>query len=103
MPVLDPTDERGWATGRRFGISARAHPRLYKMARPTTEPKVSRGGDVHHLPPPAIPHPPAACYSQHRFMPYYPTRKLAIVALDSSVRDGGGILRTQIEIPNESL
>src|SRR5215469_15259801 len=23
-------DERGWETGRRFGVSARAHPRLYK-------------------------------------------------------------------------
>jgi hypothetical protein len=36
-------------------------------------------------------------------MPYYPTRKLTILALDPSVRDGGRILRTQIEIPNESL
>jgi hypothetical protein len=36
-------------------------------------------------------------------MPYYPTRKLTILALDPSVRDGSGILRTQIEIPNESL
>ena len=26
-------DERGWETGRRFGVSARAHPRLYKVAR----------------------------------------------------------------------
>jgi len=25
-------DERGWETGRRFGVSARAHPRLYTMA-----------------------------------------------------------------------
>jgi len=25
-------DERGWKTGRRFGVSARAHPRLYKLA-----------------------------------------------------------------------
>jgi transposase InsO family protein len=33
---LDPTDERGWETGRRFGVSARAHPRLYKMALRTT-------------------------------------------------------------------
>src|SRR6516162_7062044 len=24
-------DERGWETGRRFGVSARAHPRLYKL------------------------------------------------------------------------
>jgi hypothetical protein len=24
-------DERGWETGRRFGVSARAHPRLYTM------------------------------------------------------------------------
>ena len=23
-------DERGWETGRRFGVSARAHPRLYQ-------------------------------------------------------------------------
>lgn len=36
-------------------------------------------------------------------MPYYPTRKLTILALDPSVRDGGRLLRTQIEIPNESL
>ena len=26
-----PTDERGWETGRRFGVSARAHPRLYTL------------------------------------------------------------------------
>jgi hypothetical protein len=25
-------DERGWETGRRSGVSARAHPRLYKLA-----------------------------------------------------------------------
>ena len=25
-------DERGWETGRRFGVSARAHPRLYTSA-----------------------------------------------------------------------
>ena len=25
-------DERGWETGRRSGVSARAHPRLYKVA-----------------------------------------------------------------------
>jgi hypothetical protein len=24
-------DERGWETGRSFGVSARAHPRLYKV------------------------------------------------------------------------
>jgi hypothetical protein len=24
-------DERGWETGRRFGVSARAHPRLYTL------------------------------------------------------------------------
>jgi hypothetical protein len=24
-------DERGWETGRRSGVSARAHPRLYKL------------------------------------------------------------------------
>ncbi len=36
-------------------------------------------------------------------MPYYPTRKLTILALDPSVRDGSGILRTQVEIQNESL
>ena len=28
-------DERGWETGRRFGVSARAHSRLYKLARKT--------------------------------------------------------------------
>jgi hypothetical protein len=27
-------DERGWETGRRFGVSARAHPRLYTNAFP---------------------------------------------------------------------
>ena len=36
-------------------------------------------------------------------MPYYPTRKLTVLALDPSVRDGRSILKTQIEIPNESL
>ena len=36
-------------------------------------------------------------------MPYYPTRKLTILALDPSVKTGGKILRTQIEIPNEVL
>jgi len=36
-------------------------------------------------------------------MPYYPTRKLTIFALDPSVKDRDGILRTQIEIPNETL
>src|SRR4051812_1659250 len=36
-------------------------------------------------------------------MPYYPTRKLTILALDPSVKDRNGILRTQIEIPNETL
>jgi hypothetical protein len=45
----------------------------------------------------------AAYYPRHRFMPYYPTRKLTILALDPSVRDDGRILRTQIETPNESL
>src|SRR6516162_9672356 len=28
-------DERGWETGRRLGASARAHPRLYPLARPS--------------------------------------------------------------------
>ena len=37
------------------------------------------------------------------FMPYYPTRKLTVFALDPSVRDAKGILRTQLEIPNELL
>ena len=36
-------------------------------------------------------------------MPYYPTRKLTVLALDPSVRHGQKVLRTQIEIPNESL
>lgn len=36
-------------------------------------------------------------------MPYYPTRKLTILALDPSVRVGGEPLTTQIEIPNEFL
>jgi len=36
-------------------------------------------------------------------MPYYPTRKLTIFALDPSVKDRKGILKTQIEIPNEAL
>jgi hypothetical protein len=34
---------------------------------------------------------------------YYPTRKVTILALDPSVKDGGKLLRTQIEIPNEAL
>ena len=36
-------------------------------------------------------------------MPYYPTRKLTILALDPSVKLGRKVLRTQIEIPNEPL
>jgi hypothetical protein len=36
-------------------------------------------------------------------MPYYPTRKLTVLALDPSVKDGRKILRTQIEIPNEAV
>jgi hypothetical protein len=36
-------------------------------------------------------------------MSFYPSRKLTILALDPSVRDNKGILRTQIEIPNECL
>ena len=31
--MASPTDERGWQTGRRFGVSARAHPRLYPLVR----------------------------------------------------------------------
>ena len=33
-------DERGWETGRRLGVSARAHPRLYKSA-------AGRAGGIH--------------------------------------------------------
>src|SRR6266702_3225133 len=36
-------------------------------------------------------------------MSYRPTRKLTVLALDPSVRDGNRILRTQIEVPNELL
>jgi hypothetical protein len=36
-------------------------------------------------------------------VPYYPTRKLTILALDPSVQVGGKILKTQVEIPNEVL
>jgi hypothetical protein len=36
-------------------------------------------------------------------VPYYPTRKLTVLALDPSVKDGRKILRTQIEIPNETV
>jgi hypothetical protein len=36
-------------------------------------------------------------------VPYYPTRKLTILAMDPSVKDGNKVLRTQIEIPNEAL
>jgi hypothetical protein len=36
-------------------------------------------------------------------VPYYPTRKLTVLALDPSVKDGRKILRTQIEIPNEAV
>src|SRR6516162_9515710 len=31
-------DERGWETGRRFGVSARAHPRLYKVPKNVRRP-----------------------------------------------------------------
>jgi hypothetical protein len=34
---------------------------------------------------------------------YLPTRKLTVLALDPSVKSGGRMLRTQIEIPNELL
>jgi hypothetical protein len=43
-------DERGWETGRRFGVSARAHPRLYKVDR--TDP-VERP-EAASCPPPPI-------------------------------------------------
>jgi len=36
-------------------------------------------------------------------MTYRPTRKLTVLALDPSVKDGKRILRTQIEVPNELL
>jgi hypothetical protein len=36
-------------------------------------------------------------------VPYYPTRRITILALDPSVKDRGKMLRTQIEIPNEVL
>jgi hypothetical protein len=36
-------------------------------------------------------------------VPYYPARKLTVLALDPSVKDGRKILRTQIEIPNEAV
>jgi hypothetical protein len=36
-------------------------------------------------------------------VPYYPTRKLTILALDPSVKVGRNLLRTEIEIPNEPL
>jgi hypothetical protein len=36
-------------------------------------------------------------------VPYIPTRRLTVLALDPSIRSGGKILRTQIEIPNELL
>ena len=36
-------------------------------------------------------------------MSYRPTRKLTVLALDPSVKDGERILRTQIEVPNELL
>jgi hypothetical protein len=38
-----------------------------------------------------------------RNVPYLPTRKLTVLALDPSVKSRGKILRTQIEIPNEPL
>jgi len=37
-------DERGWETGRRSGVSTRAHPRLYKLA--TMGPEVALVGNV---------------------------------------------------------
>ena len=36
-------------------------------------------------------------------MPYLPTRRLTVLALDPSVRRNGRIVRTEIEIPNEPL
>lgn len=36
-------------------------------------------------------------------MPYYPVRRLTIIALDPSVKAGPSVLRTRIEIPNELL
>lgn len=36
-------------------------------------------------------------------VPYYPSRRVTIVAQDPSVQIGGRILRTQVEIPNEEL
>jgi hypothetical protein len=36
-------------------------------------------------------------------MSYRPTRKLTVLALDPSVKDGTRILKTQIEVPNELL
>jgi hypothetical protein len=36
-------------------------------------------------------------------VPYYPTRKLTILALDPSVKVGRRLLRTEIEVPNEPL
>jgi hypothetical protein len=36
-------------------------------------------------------------------MSYNPTRKLTVLALDPSVKSGGKILRSQIDVPNEYL
>jgi hypothetical protein len=54
-------DERGWETGRRFGVSARAHPRLYTSARAgqeagqnlSIEPMACDSANQHEEPPAA--------------------------------------------------
>src|SRR5690349_3963134 len=55
---------------------------------------------AHRISP--IPYGGDFSYSRRK-VPYYPTRKLTILAVDPSVKLGRKLLRTQIEIPNEPL
>src|SRR5512136_1781213 len=43
-------DERGWETGRRSGVSARAHPRLYKSTTPICAGGAVRGEAASEAP-----------------------------------------------------
>src|SRR5215467_9018999 len=47
-------DERGWETGRRSGVSARAHPRLYPLARHPACGLPPREANAVYLPLPAL-------------------------------------------------
>jgi hypothetical protein len=48
-------DERGWETGRRLGVSARAHPRLYKSAAAMGLGEFHFSGNAVYRPEPGFP------------------------------------------------